>query len=122
MVSSGAVLQGLLGTVFLFSGGLKLAGPQQAVAQWRAWRLPQWFRSVTGTVEITGGLGLLVGIGVPWLTPLAGLWLATTMGGAVLTHLRVHDPARKAAPAATLLVLSAAVAVLEWPALGWPLA
>lgn len=117
MVNGSVVLQGLLGTIFVFSGGYKFSGSKQIVAQWRAWRLPQWFRYVTGTVEAAGGVGLLVGIGVRWLGPLAGLWLAATMLGALLTHLRVHDPASKMAPAAVLLVLGVATAVLSWPAL-----
>jgi uncharacterized membrane protein YphA (DoxX/SURF4 family) len=122
MIDGHVVLQGLLGTIFLFSGGFKFSGSPRLVAQWRAWRLPQWFRYVTGTVELAGGIGLLVGIGVRWLGPLAGLWLVATMLGALLTHLRVHDSASKMAPAALLLVLAAAVAVLGWPALAQQLA
>ena len=117
MVNGSVVLQGLLGTIFLFSGGYKFSGSKRLVAQWRAWRLPQWFRYVTGAVEVVGALGLFVGIGVRWLGPLAGLWLVATMLGALLTHLRVHDPASKMAPAALLLALGASVAVLGWPTL-----
>jgi uncharacterized membrane protein YphA (DoxX/SURF4 family) len=107
----------VLGGIFLVSGVAKLSGITPIVQQWNVWRLPQWFRSVTGIVEIIGGVGLLLGILAGWLSSLAGLWLAATMVGALLTHLRIHDPAQKMAPSATLLVLSVLVSILGWPAL-----
>jgi putative oxidoreductase len=45
----------------------------------------QWFRIVTGAVEIIGAVALLY----PGLASIGGLWLGGTMVGAVATHLFV---------------------------------
>jgi len=47
--------------------------------------LGQWFRVVTGVVEIAGAVALLI----PGLASLGALWLGGTMIGAVATHVFV---------------------------------
>jgi uncharacterized membrane protein YphA (DoxX/SURF4 family) len=47
--------------------------------------LGQWFRVVTGVVEVTGAVALLI----PGLASIGALWLGGTMVGAVATHLFV---------------------------------
>ena len=105
------IIQGLLGIVFLGSGGSKLAGTNEMVDDFDRFRYPQPFRVVTGTVEVGGALGLLVGLFRPALTPLAGALLSATMTGAVATHLKVKDPVDKVATPAVLLVLLALMSV-----------
>jgi uncharacterized membrane protein YphA (DoxX/SURF4 family) len=111
------IVEGVLGLAFLGAGGSKLMGVKMHVENFQRWGYPQWFRSVTGAVEVVGGVGMLAGIGLRWLGPLAGLWLTATMLGAVLTHVRAHESVGKMAPAAVLLVLALVVVVLGWPSL-----
>ena len=105
------ILQALLGLAFLGAGGSKLAGADQMVDEFHRYRYPQWFRVVTGSVEVSGALGMLVGIFRPVVAPFAGLFLTATMVGALATHLRIKDPVGKMAPPAMLLVLSTTVLV-----------
>jgi uncharacterized membrane protein YphA (DoxX/SURF4 family) len=64
------------------AGGSKLVGVQQQVDDFARYRYPRWFMLVTGAVEVTGALGMRVGIFVPTLAVLARLLLAATMVGA----------------------------------------
>jgi uncharacterized membrane protein YphA (DoxX/SURF4 family) len=79
------VVQIGLALMFFMAGGGKLAGSAMQVALFEAVGLGQWFRYVTGLLEVGGGILLLVpgrsGVG-------AGLLIAVMLG-AVLTHLAV---------------------------------
>lgn len=100
-------LQVLLAIVFLAAGGAKLAGIPMMVQVYDLIGVGQWFRIVTGIVEIAGAIVLLV----PGYAAFAALWLACTMVGAILAHLTVLPT--PAAPAAVLLVLTATLAWLR---------
>lgn len=103
--------QVLLGVAFLGAGGQKLAGAEGLKEDFVRYGYPQWFRLVTGAVEVTGALGMLLGLRCAALVPAAGLLLSSTMVGALATHVRIGDPAKKMVPSAVLLALSAAVLV-----------
>ncbi len=107
------ILQILLGLAFIGAGGGKIAGVQMQVENFDRWRLPQSFRPVVGTVEIIGGIGLLVGLFVPVIGLLAALWLSAAMVGALLTHARIKDKLSNYAPAAVFLTLSVIVLILR---------
>ena len=107
-------LQVVLGVLFLMSAVSKLTGGQEEM---RAHLLiAPWFWGVTALVELIGAAGMLAGLKYPRLAVLAGLWLAATMAGGILAHLRVGDPLTAALPAAVLLVLALTVAALRWRA------
>jgi putative oxidoreductase len=76
-------LQVALATLFLFAGGSKLAGAPAMVALFDAIGVGQWFRYVTGLIEVVSAVALLV----PALAPFAALLLGSTMVGAIATHL-----------------------------------
>jgi uncharacterized membrane protein YphA (DoxX/SURF4 family) len=78
-------VQGILAAAFLAAGSAKLAGVPYMVDLFAQIGLGQWFRVVTGAVEVTGAVALLV----PGLAPIGALWLGATMVGAVTTHLFV---------------------------------
>lgn len=103
------IAQGLLGAAFLGAGGQKLAGTDQMVEEFDRYGYPQWFRTFTGVVEITGAAGVLAGLFRPALTAPAALLLAATMAGALATHIRLGDPAKNLAPPSALLAMSVAV-------------
>lgn len=104
-------LQVVLGLVYLMSAVPKLVGAQDAMREHLG--VAPWFWVVTGLVELAGALGMLAGIKHPRLATPAGLWLSALMVGAIFTHLRADDPLANAVPAAVLLVLALAVAVLR---------
>jgi uncharacterized membrane protein YphA (DoxX/SURF4 family) len=101
------VLAALLAVTFLGAGGAKLAGVPMMVQSFDQIGLGQWFRIVTGLVEIAGAVALLV----PGYAFFGAVWLSATMVGAILAHLLVLPT--PAAPAIVLLVLSASVAWLR---------
>jgi putative oxidoreductase len=71
--------------MFLLAGTLKLIGLQVEVDMFNTLGLGQWFRYVTGALEVAGAVGLFV----PALASVAALLLAAVMIGAIFTHLFV---------------------------------
>jgi putative oxidoreductase len=111
------IIQVILGLLFVGIGSMTIAGRKMFVENFRRFGYPQWFRIVTGSLEVLGGLGLLIGIWLPWLAALASAGLALVMLGAVLTQLRTRDPLQKIALAIVLGALALVVAVSYWPTL-----
>jgi len=72
-----------LAGMFLMAGGSKLAGAPEMVALFNAIGVGQWFRYVTGLIEVASAIALLW----PAIAPFGALALAATMTGAVGTHL-----------------------------------
>jgi uncharacterized membrane protein YphA (DoxX/SURF4 family) len=79
------VLQIAAAAMFLMAGLPKLLGVQQVVAVFETIGLGQWFRYLTGALEIIGALALLV----PRLSGAGALLLICVMIGAIFTHLFV---------------------------------
>ena len=97
------VLQIGLAAMFLLAGGSKLFGAAPMVALFNTIGVGQWFRYVTGTIEVGSALALLV----PSLAVFGAAALVPTMLGAVAAQLFVvHD---SAVPPAILLLGAAVV-------------
>ena len=92
---------------FFAAGVAKLAGAQAMIDIFNVIGLGQWFRYVTGAIEVIGAILILI----PSLAGIGALLLACTMAGAVITHLTVL-PASPL-PALILFALSAAIAWLH---------
>jgi len=78
----------LLTIAFVAAGGAKLAGATQMVAIFEAIGQGQWFRYLTGIIEV-GGAAML------WYKPtriLGALLLGATMVGAVIAHVLILGP------------------------------
>lgn len=75
----------LLALAFGAAGAAKLAGVPQMVATFEAIGIGQWFRYVTGGIEVLGAIMMLV----PATGLYAGLLLGGTMVGATVSHLVV---------------------------------
>ena len=78
-------LQGIVAAAIQAAGVAKLAGAPFMVGIFEQIGLGQWFRIVTGVVEVTGAVALLV----PGFASIGALWFGGTMVGAVATHLFV---------------------------------
>ncbi|CAN7661344.1 DoxX family protein [Variovorax sp. LjRoot290] len=94
----------LLALAFGPAGLSKLAGVPQMVQVFDAIGFGQWFRYLTGAVEVVGAVLLLV----PATGFFGGLLLAATMVGAVATHVVLIGG--NPAPAVVLGALAAFVA------------
>lgn len=96
-------IKALLALAFVAAGFAKLTGAEMMVATFEAVGVGQWFRYVTGVIEV----GAAVLLFVPGLQAIAAGIIVCTMIGAVLTHLFILGPS--AVPALALGVLAAAV-------------
>lgn len=65
-----------------------------------------------GALELTGAVGLVVGVAVPELRSVASIGLLLLLLGAVTAHLRAGGGIKDAAPAGVLAVLVAVVLAL----------
>jgi putative oxidoreductase len=99
------VIQIAAAGVFLFAGSMKLAGAAPMVAVFDAIGVGQWFRYVTGAIEV-GSAILLV---IPGLAAFGAALLLCTMIGAVVTHLTILHTSP-----AMPVVLLIAVAIILW--------
>ncbi len=96
-------IQVLLTLAFVAVGTAKLAGAEMMVATFDAVGVGQWFRYVTGAIEV-GAAALL------WVRgreAIGAALLTATMVGAVLAHLVILGPS--AVPALVLGTLSAVI-------------
>src|SRR5476649_621792 len=67
----------------LMAGTNKLSGNEQMVGMFQAIGFGQWFRYLTGSIEVIGGILLLI----PGLSGVGGLLTAGLFVGAVATNL-----------------------------------
>src|SRR4051812_18767092 len=77
------VLQVLAAAAFLAAGASKLAAVPVMVEMFARLGVGQWFRFVTGALEVIGAVGLLV----PRAAFYGALLLALVMVGAIVVHL-----------------------------------
>jgi putative oxidoreductase len=97
----------LLALAFLAAGGAKLASVPAMVQIFDTLGFGQWFRYLTGVVEIVGAVALLI----PSYATLGAAWLGITMFFGTLAHLFILHTSP--APALVLLALSAVIVTLE---------
>jgi uncharacterized membrane protein YphA (DoxX/SURF4 family) len=97
------VIQILLAAMFLMAGGSKLAGAPAMVELFKALGFGQWFRYVTGAVEATSAVLLLI----PSMAAFGALLLVPTMIGAMAANISLGQ---SPAVPGVLLILAAAVA------------
>lgn len=97
------VIRGLLTLAFLAAGTAKLMGVGMMVDTFDKVGVGQWFRYVTGLIEV----GSAVLLWVPGMQAIAAGLLVCTTIGAVLAHLFLIGPT--AMPALVLGVLAATI-------------
>ncbi len=94
----------LAAVVFLAAAAAKLSGAPAMVQAFDQIGIGQWFRIVTGIVEVIGGIAVLI----PATTFLGGLLLSATMIGALLAHSFLIEGSP--VPALALLLITAVIA------------
>ena len=103
------ILQILAAAAFFAAGGPKLTGAPMMVAMYDKIGVGQWFRYLTGILEISGAISLLV----PRFTFYGAALLAVVMLGAITAHLTVLG-GNPAGPV-ILLLLTTTIAYLRRP-------
>jgi putative oxidoreductase len=103
------IFQILAALAFLAAGGSKLAGATPMVAVFAKIGVGQWFRYLTGLLEVVGAIGLFV----PRFTFYAASLLAVIMVCAVIAHLAILG-GPPVAPL-VLLLLTGTVAFIRRP-------
>ena len=98
------IVQIVLAGMFLLAGGSKLLGAPAMVGLFDAIGIGQWFRYLTGLIEVGSALALLV----PSIAVFGALALVATMVGAIVTHLLIVGGS-PAVPAILLLGSAAVV-------------
>ncbi|MCD9021971.1 DoxX family protein [Cohnella silvisoli] len=106
------VIQSWLLVWMSFQAVSKIAGAKIQVELFETIRLPQWFRIVTGVIQLIGCAGLVIGYWYPGMAAWAGVWLGITMVFAILSHFRVKEPVAKAIPAIVTFALAVVVLIL----------
>jgi putative oxidoreductase len=76
------ILQIAAAGMFLMAGFSKLVGNEQMVGMFEVIGVGQWFRYLTGALEVAGAILLLI----PRTSGLGAIMLAGVMAGAVMTH------------------------------------
>ena len=92
-----------LAVMFLMAGGSKLAGVPAMVSLFDAIGVGQWFRYVTGVIEVASGIALLV----PSAAIFGAMLLIPTMLGAIVTNVFIVH----VSPVMPLLLLLGTTAV-----------
>ena len=100
-------LRGLLTLAFVAAGFAKLTGAEMMVGTFDAIGVGQWFRYVTGAIEVAGPILLWL----PGKQILGAAVLGATMVGAVLAHLFILGPS--AMPAIVLGLICVVVIYLH---------
>ena len=90
--------QVILAVMFVMAGGSKLAGAPAMITLFDAIGVGQWFRYVTGVIELSSAIALLI----PSAAVFGALLLIPTMLGAIVVNLFVV-PASPVAPLVLLL-------------------
>lgn len=96
-------IKGLVALAFLAAGLAKLSGAEMMVGTFKAIGIGQWFRYVTGAIEVSSALLLFI----PGLQAIGAGLLVCTMSGAVIAQLTILGPS--ALPALVLGLLSALI-------------
>ena len=103
------ILSGLVALAFLGAGSAKLTGAAAMVELFDKVGRGQWFRYLTGLLEVAGAVGLLI----PRYAFYAAGLLAIVMVGAIIAHVTVLGTSPTVP--VVLLILSGTIAWLRKP-------
>lgn len=78
-------LKTLAALAFLAAGMAKLAGVEMMIATFEAIGVGQWFRYVTGVIEVVGAITLFI----PGVQAFGAALLTATMIGAAVSHILI---------------------------------
>jgi putative oxidoreductase len=103
------ILAVILAVAFAMAGGIKLIGQQSMVQEFAQIGFGQWLRYVTGILEVSGAIGVLI----PKFRFWAALQITMVMVGATVTNLAILHLPGTARLTGVLLALCLALAWLR---------
>lgn len=114
------ILQVIIGVVLLNvwlvrapkSTAYRGGGAQTLKQEFAEYGLPKALFYVVGTLKVLSGVVLIAGLWLHLPIAIAATVVAALMLGAIAMHIRAKDPLVKSVPAALLLVLSSALAII----------
>lgn len=80
--------------------------------EFETYGLPPTIMITAGALKLTCALLLIVGIWIPSVVNFAAAGMTALLLIAVIAHLRIQDPIRKAIPAASLMSMSATLLLI----------
>ena len=102
----------LLAAMFLFAGSTKLLGSERDILHFAAWRYPDWFRFVIGSIEVASAVLLLTDVAAY----LGAAGISVTLLWAGYTFLvRVPEESWRAVPTLAVLAIVAVVGYARRP-------
>ena len=108
------ILQSLLALIFVLTGLGKVAGAKVQKESFDNLKLPQWFRVITGLLQLVAAACLIAGYwNTGWLQ--AGAIILSVIGiGGVLSHVRVKDSFKNMLPIVVLAVIAIVLAIISF--------
>ena len=106
------VFKVVLIVVFLIAGYGKLAGANMHIEDFKNWQLPQWFRILTGLVEIFGSIILFISFWAKELEMFGALWFVGIGIGGIMTHIRANDDMKDTFSIVILFLIAASTFLL----------
>ena len=92
-----------------FAAAMDFLRPAWLIEKMTRVRVRRWMLGPLAVLKIAGGVGLLIGIGVPALGVAAGVGLVLFFVGAIAAHVRVRDYASIPTPGVFLLLAAASL-------------
>lgn len=100
------ILQILLALMFLIAGFGKISGSKMHVENFNNLKLPQWFRVITGLVELVGAISLIIGFWEQSWVAAGALLIGVVAIGGILAHIRAKDSFKQTFPILLLGILA----------------
>ncbi len=107
------IIQGVIGTLFAFLSFLAFTGVKYTKEKMIHLRLPNYFRYVTGFVQLIGGMLMLSGIWYSVIAILGGVWITMIMLVGIVLRIRAHDSIISTTPAIIIGILSITISVVN---------
>ena len=99
-------LQGILALLFIMAASGKVTGSKMHIEGFTKWGYPQWFRVVTGVIELAAAFLLIIGFWNETAAIIGAVILVAVGIGGVITHLRIKDTMKDTAMILVLGVLA----------------
>jgi putative oxidoreductase len=110
---TGLILKALslvLGFWFVGSGMTKLLRVESQVQNFERWGYPDWFLILTGVIELTAAILLIVSVVYGRVATIGALLITGVMCGALYTRIANGDPVSTIIPPLVLLIVAVIVA------------
>ncbi|WP_313467155.1 DoxX family protein [Carnobacterium sp.] len=107
------IIQLVLGIVFLIFGFVKFDAKKRG-KDFERYGYPQWFRIVSGVIEIIAAILAIYGIVNQTAAAWSGVVISVIMVGAIFTQIKIRDPLQKILMPVVILILGMIILALNW--------